>query len=362
MQEDSKMADEDKILTGILTKERLKPLLPFLENNEITDIDWHGNSLWVNTIHNESVRIPDNEHSVTSEYIDGFVSNIANSQSKYFNKQNYKLEAESEELCLRITCLHESVAKTGTSVFIRKTTKETRFSYDSLIKSGYCSKDTLNLLINAVQGKLNIVICGEPEAGKTEFGKFLSMYIPDNEHTVTIEDTLEWHYKDLKPEASHTSLQVNEVFTYTDALKECMRINPKRILLSEVRSVEAKNLIELWNTGSKGITTLHTDDVRKIPDRMLNMMPTRLDAERLRNNIYENLDIGILIRRKKVGNVIQRYIDQIACFSRIDEENLCRMILEDGRLVNKKLPADKMSVLGKAGIDNPFIWADKERK
>ena len=141
-----------------------------------------------------------------------------------------------------------------------------------------------------------------------------------------------------------------------------MRINPKRILLSEVRSVEAKNLIELWNTGSKGITTLHTDDVRKIPDRMLNMMPTRLDAERLRNNIYENLDIGILIRRKKVGNVIQRYIDQIACFSRIDEENLCRMILEDGRLVNKKLPADKMSVLGKAGIDNPFIWADKERK
>ena len=57
-----------------------------------------------------------------------------------------------------------------------------------------------------------------------------------------------------------------------------MRINPKRILLSEVRSVEAKNLIELWNTGSKGITTLHTDDVRKIPDRMLNMMPTTLDA------------------------------------------------------------------------------------
>ena len=43
MQEDSKMADEDKILTGILTKERLKQLLTFLENNENTDIDWHGN-------------------------------------------------------------------------------------------------------------------------------------------------------------------------------------------------------------------------------------------------------------------------------------------------------------------------------
>ena len=85
MQEDSKIKNEDGIFSGILTKERFKPLLPFLENNEITDIDWHVNSLWVYTIHNESVIIPDNEHSVTSEYIDGFVSNIANSQSKYFN-------------------------------------------------------------------------------------------------------------------------------------------------------------------------------------------------------------------------------------------------------------------------------------
>lgn len=200
-----------------------------------------------------------------------------------------------------------------------------------------------------------MVICGEPEAGKTEFGKFLSMNIPDNQHTVTIEDTLEWHYKDLKPKASHTSLQVNNVFSYTDALKECMRINPKRILLSEVRSVEAKNLVELWNTGSKGITTLHTDDVRKIPDRMLNMMPTKLDAERLRNNIFDNLDIGLLIRRKKVGNEIKRYIDQIACFSRVNEENQCTMILEDGKLFDKKLPADKLLILNKAGISDPFI-------
>lgn len=211
------------------------------------------------------------------------------------------------------------------------------------------------MLINAVVCKFNVVICGEPEAGKTEFGKFLSLNIPDNQHTVTIEDTLEWHYKDIKPAASHTALQVNNNFTYTDALKECMRINPKRILLSEVRSVEAKNLIELWNTGSKGITTLHTDDVRKIPDRMLNMMPTRLDAERLRNNIYENLDIGLLIRRKKVGNEIKRYIDQIAFFSRINEDNLCTIVLENGKLLENKFPEDKLIKLKKEGIDSPFI-------
>ena len=111
----------------------------------------------------------------------------------------------------------------------------------------------------------------------------------------------------------------------------------------------------MWNTGSKGITTLHTDDVRKIPDRMLNMMPTRLDAERLRNNIYENLDIGLLIRRKKVGNEIKRYIDQIAFFSRINEDNLCTIVLENGKLLENKFPEDKLIKLKKEGIDSPFI-------
>ena len=85
------------------------------------------------------------------------------------------------------------------------------------------------------------------------------------------------------------------------------------------------------------------------------MMPTKLDAERLRNNIYENLDVGLLIRRKKIGNEIKRYIDQIAFFSRVNEENICTMIMEDGKLLMKELPEDKLLKLRKEGIDNPFL-------
>ena len=351
--------EEKKISTGLLTEDRLRPFLPYLNDEEITDIDWHGDSLWVNTIYNESKMIPANQHTVTKEYINSFVQNVANSQSKFFNKENYKLETDSEELCLRITCLHESVAKTGTAVFLRKTTIKPRLSYNKLINEKYCSEQILNLLINCVIGKFNVVVGGGPEAGKTEFGKYLSLYIPEEQHTITIEDTLEWHYHELKPNASNTPLQVNENFTYEEALKECMRMNAKRVILSEIRSVEAMRLIELWNAGSKGITSIHTDDGRKVPDRILNMMPTRLDAERLENNIYENLDVVVMLRRKKDENgKLYRYIDQIVFFDRVDGENKYYMFMNNGNVIDMELPKTKVEKLKKEYIENPFFISE----
>ena len=44
------------------------------------------------------------------------------------------------------------------------------------------------------------------------------------------------------------------------------------VLLSEARSTEVKYLLECFSTGLHGLTTLHTDDTRKIPDRIQNMM------------------------------------------------------------------------------------------
>ena len=83
-----------------------------------------------------------------------------------------------------------------------------------------------------------------------------------------------------------------------DALESTVRMNADRIMLSEVRSIEVKSLITCWSQGAKGVTSLHTDHVKKIPDRILNLMPTKEDAERLKNNVYEKvLDSGEIVER-----------------------------------------------------------------
>ena len=80
------------------------------------------------------------------------------------------------------------------------------------------------------------------------------------------------------------------------------------------RSKEVKFLLESWSTGVRGMTTLHTDDVRNIPDRILNMLESRTDADRMENDVYQALDVGILVRKKTdEEKITRRYMDQV-CF------------------------------------------------
>lgn len=345
--------------------EDLGPFQTYIEDSEITDIDYNGKALWVKDIYNCRKQVIVEENDQMERFVQDFSQKIANITSKSFNGVNPVLEAETKNL--RITCVHETVAISGRSICIRKTSDIPRIIYEKAIEDGYATPDIFDFLTDCIRAKMNVVICGEPGVGKTELAKFLCQYIPDNERVITIEDNPEWHYGEINPKADCIELRVNEEFNYTKALKTCVRMNSDRIMLSEVRSVEAKYLIECWTGGVKGVTTLHTDDVRKIPDRILNMMPTRLDAERLENNVYESLDIGILLRTRAQEGSEQnryRYIDQICFFERLDGENRIIPMVQDGNFIHyDKLPEGKKKKLEKAEIiDMPWYQNRHGRK
>ena len=208
-----------------------------------------------------------------------------------------------------------------------------------MLKTGYCTKEILNLLKHCIDAKMNMVFCGTPGAGKTELLKYLTQYIPIYEKVMTIEDNLEIHYKDINPGANCVELKVDEeLFSYTKAIKTALRQNPQWVLLSEARSVEVKYLLECFSTGLHGLTTLHTDDTRKIPDRVANMMQDAYAASRLENDIYSFINVGILLRKKLINGKIQRVVDQICFFDRVGDENTYSLVVEGGKLVSKDLP------------------------
>lgn len=73
-----------------------------------------------------------------------------------------------------------------------------------------------------------------PGIGKTECVKFFSQFIPANERVITIEDTLEIRYAETNPGKDCIEMKVSEdVFGYSEAIKSCLRMNPKWIMLSE---------------------------------------------------------------------------------------------------------------------------------
>lgn len=325
------------------------PLYVLVTNDAITDVDYNGSDVWTTDSNNCRRRA---EVSIDVDFVEQFTQRVANGVSKPFNKQNPILEAETD--CLRITIVHESVALTGRLICIRKSLPYVRLTRERMIKENYCCEEVLELLISCVTNRMNMVIVGEPGSGKTELCKFLSGYIPQEDRVITIEDTPEWHYRSLHPEHDAVELQVGKTMDYTGAIKTCLRLNPKWIMLSEARSKEVVYLLESFSTGVRGMTTLHASDVRKIPDRMLNMAGGDRDMKRMENDIYSFIDVGVLVRRSQYKDAfgkifVRRFVDQVCFFQREDGNNMCEMVVDAGKFL-APLPEERRGTYFEAKV------------
>ncbi len=349
----------------LLDEESFGPLSVFIEDSNITDVDFNGKDLWLTDVNKVKTRA--DASLVTPKFLEVFINKVSMGVQQQFNPANPILEAESEDL--RITAVHEAVTETGRAFCIRKAPAIPRYDAKDLIRQGFCGQELLSLLINCVLTKMNFVICGDTGVGKTEFAKFLSGHIRPQDKVITIEDNPEWHYAKLNPGNDCIAIKVKKenaqesnrshvtAMNYTNAIKTCLRLNPAWIMLSEARSKEAKSLLECWSTGVKGITTIHTDHVRKIPDRFLNMIQNSLDADRMVNDIYDFIDIGILLRiREMPDGICRRYIDQMCFFDRENGENRIHILAEDGRMQEKRIPDSVKRKMHRAGIDHPFQY------
>ncbi len=339
------------ILSFEPTEEQFGIFWKYLQMPEVTDVDYNGSELWVTDLKRGRYRVSE---TISESFVSAFTHNISNCVNRQFNNANRVLEADTKEL--RISMIHSSAAASGISICIRKSPCIVRNHITDMIENGFCRAEVLQLLINCVLARMNFVFGGEPGAGKTECAKFFMQFIPKEERVITIEDSLEIHYSDLNPGADAVELRIGQGFSYTDAIKACLRQNPKWLILSEARSLEVTSLLEQWSTGVNGFTTIHLDDLRKLPDRISNMMESVQDVDRMENRIYRYVNIGILIRcvRTPEGK-LHRYIDQLCFYSREQEENKIYMLVKDGKVISVQLPPEILRKFAYAGIRQPFV-------
>lgn len=330
-------------------------LYPYIVEDTVTDINWNGKQLWIDDL--EKGRYMAKE-VLTDAFVERFLLLLSNITSVPLNRMNPVLEAETEEL--RISVVHSCVAHSGATISLRKIPAVRRLEKSEMVKSGYCNEEIYNFLTNCIQAHCSIAICGLPGSGKTELLKFLTRFIPATERVITIEDTLEIHYQKINPNKDCVEMKVAENFSYTEAIKASLRQLPKWILLSEARSMEVRYLLESLSTGTNGITTLHTDDVRNIPDRIKNMAGGGEDLTRIENDTYRFLDIGILVKSAvDEKGKIRRYINQIGVFDRYGKEwketiNEIVMVVEEGKVVCRDLPVNIKRKFEEAGIYYPL--------
>ena len=329
-----------------LADEMFGSLLPYIRDEQITDINYNGRTLWVD--HLKKGRYCVNSFVADHGFLNRFSMRLANLMNRSFNQYEPLLEAETEEL--RISIIHESVTGTGRSISIRKTPAVRRLNRRKMIESGYCSRELDIFMSNSVKAGFTVMAAGLPGAGKTEYLKALTAYIPADKKVITVEDNLEIRYCSMNPEKDGMEIKVGSTFSYRQAIKACIRQLPGWLILSEARSSEVEYLLESMSTGISCMTTIHTDDVRKIPDRICNMMKKDVSAE-----VHSFLDIGVLIGCYMMpGKGIFRKVEQAALFDREDGINKISVFYENGQMTKPELTEGMKRKFRFAGIDDPF--------
>ncbi len=293
------------------------PIQEYLDNDDITDISYsNGGQIWLKSLSRGVYRVEN--PLVNNAFMEKMAFQCANSMGKSFNMANPFLDAESAEL--RMNFVHDSIARNGIAVLIRKTPAKIRLVKENIIKEDYIRLDIHDFILKCVEGHCNILVSGETGSGKTEFVKYMAAHTKEDEKIITIEDTLELHLDRIFPHRDIVAMKTNNIASYADVLVTCMRQNPRWILLSEVRSAEAVMAVrDSISSGHNILSTIHADKAESIPSRLYSLLESSIDMDQFLRSIHRYVQLGVHIKgyyspelqrfKREVSEVVEFYVD-----------------------------------------------------
>jgi pilus assembly protein CpaF len=177
-----------------------------------------------------------------------------------------------------------------------------------LLENGTLTEEIITLLASCVHARLNVLISGGTGAGKTTLLNVLSSFIPSDERIITIEDAAELQLMQehvVRLETRPPNAEGKGEVVARDLVKNALRMRPDRIVIGEVRSAEALDMLQAMNTGHEGsLTTIHANSPRDAVARletMILMAGTNLPDRAMREQIASALDVIVQIARMADG-------------------------------------------------------------
>lgn len=208
----------------------------------------------------------------------------------------------------RVNAIIPPLALTGPTLTVRKFSRDP-FKVNDLVDLETLTQEMADLLKACVEGKLNIIISGGTGSGKTTTLNVLSSFIPADERIVTIEDAAELQLRQehiVTLEARPANIEGRGAVTIRDLVRNSLRMRPDRIVVGEVRSGEALDMLQAMNTGHEGsMTTGHANSPRDMLSRletMVLMAGMELPVRAIREQIASAIDLVIQQSRLRDGS------------------------------------------------------------
>jgi pilus assembly protein CpaF len=208
--------------------------------------------------------------------------------------------------------------------------KSSLLDIDDLISAGTINRKIADFIRKCVRCKLNIIISGASSTGKTTFLNILSNYIPFSERIITIEETLELklNIKNLvRLESRPANIEGKGEISLRDLVRNALRMRPDRIIVGEVRGIEAVDVLQAMNTGHEGsMTSIHANNPVDLVSRletMLLMSGINLTPSSARRIISSSIDL--IIHLERIGNgrrILSRVSELTGTGNRIGEDSI----------------------------------------
>lgn len=292
---------------------KLDLLQEFLEDDDVTEIMINGTQA---IFYEKGGRLyQSDKRFLSKDKLEDVIQQIVAGSNRLVNEASPIVDARLSDGS-RVNVVLAPIALNGPIVTIRKFARE-GITMQNLIAWQSIDQKTATYLTTLVAAGYNIFISGGTGSGKTTFLNALSEYIPKYERIITIEDNAELQIRGVdnlvRLEARNANVEGAGEISIRDLIKAALRMRPDRIIVGEVRSAEAIDMLQALNTGHDGsLSTGHANSPKDMLSRLETMvlMGMELPLPAIQRQIASGIDIIVHLGRlrdksRKVLEVVE---------------------------------------------------------
>lgn len=282
----------------------LGPLEPLLKDPTINDILVNGHArVFVERygkLEMSAARFKDERHLLR------IIQKIVSAVGRRIDESSPLVDARLADGS-RVNAVVPPLALDGSLLSIRKFAK-VPISMARLVEIGSMPEPIAEVLKAVVQSRRNVLISGGTGSGKTTMLNAMSAFIDNSERIVTIEDSAELQLQQdhvARLETRPPNIEGRGEIAQRDLVKNALRMRPDRIIVGEVRSGEAFDMLQAMNTGHDGsMTTVHANTPRDALSRveqMIGMSGIDIPARSARSQISSAINVVLQLARLSDG-------------------------------------------------------------
>lgn len=300
------LGDRERLVDELISEIMgLGPIEPFLQDSSVSEVMVNGP---------DSIYIERSGHLIktetrfrNAEHLMHIIDRIVSAVGRRVDESSPMVDARLLDGS-RVNVIIPPLSLIGPCLTIRKFSRDV-LTVDKMIEFGSFDERMAQFLESCVRGRLNIVVSGGTGSGKTTLLNVLSSYVPESERIVTLEDSaeLQLHQDNLVTlETRPANIEGEGEISMRDLVRNALRMRPDRIIVGEVRTGEALDMLQAMNTGHDGsMTTAHANSARDLLSRletMVLMSGMELPLRAIRSQIASAVDIVVQIARLRDGS------------------------------------------------------------